>query len=158
MPPAGEADDTSVPRDLIPPPAGRKDRKAARLSQVLGIVWAIYLVAFFVLPQRYVHQPTLRALDAVLWPIARTLGKPAVVAVAAVGVAVLTLLIQKLATDNRRLWEAKRRATVLKRQVASLPKDSPKRAALTRLAAQVQIRTLATAMIPIGMPPPTIFP
>jgi pyruvate,water dikinase len=151
MPPAGEADDTSVPRDLIPPPAGRKDRKAARLSRILAMVWAIYLMAFFALPQRYVHQPTLRALDVVLWPIARTLGKPAVVAVVAVGVAVLTLLVQKLVTDNRRLREAKRRATVLKRQAGSLPKDSPKRAALTRLAAQVQVRTLAAAMIPIGI-------
>ena len=84
---------------------------AARLATGLAIVWAIYLIAFFVLPQQWVHQPTLRALDVVLWPIARTLGKPAVVAIVAVAVAVLTLLIQRFATDNRRLLEAKRRAT-----------------------------------------------
>ncbi len=125
LPPAGETDDTLVPRDLVPPPAGRKDRKAARVSRILAVAWAIYLVAFFVLPQRYVHQPTLRVLDVVLWPIARTLGKPAVVAVVAVGVAVLTLLVQKSATDNRRLREAKRRAAELKRRVRSFPEGTP---------------------------------
>jgi rifampicin phosphotransferase len=147
----GEGDDTFVPRDLIPPPVGRKDRKAARVSRGLAVVWTLYLIGFFVLPQRYVHQPTLRALDVVLWPVVRSLGKPAVVAVVAVGVALLTLLIQKLATDNRRLREAKRRATVLKRQAQSLPTDSPKRATLMRLAAPVQVRTLIAALVPVGI-------
>lgn len=147
---AGGADEMSVARDLIPPPAGRRDRGAARLSRVLAMGWAIYLIGFFLLPQRYVHQPMLRALDVVLWPIARTLGKPAVVAVVAVGVALLTLLVQKLATDNRRLREAKRRAAVLRRQARSLSKDAPKRAALVHSVAQVQIRTLVAAMVPVG--------
>ena len=145
------ADDTFVSRDLIPPPVGRKDRKAARVSRGLAMVWAIYLIAFFVLPQRYVHQPTLGALDVVLWPVVRSLGKPAVVAVVAVAVAVLTLLVQRFATDNRRLREAKRRAAVLKRQAQSLPKDSPRRATLTRLTAPVQVRTLVAALIPVGI-------
>jgi len=146
-----ETDDTFVARELIPPPVTRKDRKAARLSRVLAVVWAIYLVAFFVLPQQYVHQPTLRALDVVLWPLARSLGKPAVVAVVAAGLAVLTLFVQKLATDNRRLREAKRRAAALRRQAGLLPGDSPRRANLMRLAAGVQIRTLAAALIPVGL-------
>jgi hypothetical protein len=136
---------------LIPPPAGRKDRKAARVSRILAVAWAIYLVAFFVLPQRYVHQPTLRVLDGVLWPIARTLGKPAVVAVVAVVVAVVTLLVQRFATDNRRLREAKRRAAELKRRVRSFPEGAPGRVVLMRLIAQVQLRTLVAALIPVGL-------
>ena len=44
------ADDTFVPRNLMPPVAGRKDRKAARISRIFAVVWAIYLVAFFTLP------------------------------------------------------------------------------------------------------------
>jgi len=151
MPPAGGTDDTFIPRELIPPPAGHKDRQAARLSHILATAWAIYLLAFFLLPQRYVHQPTLRALDSVLWPIARSLGRPAVVAFVAAGVAVLALLIQKLATDNRRLREAKRRAAALRRQAALVPKNSPRRAVLMRLAAGVQIRTLAAALVPVGL-------
>jgi uncharacterized membrane protein (DUF106 family) len=115
------------------------------------MVWAVYLVAFFLLPQRYVRQPTLQVLDAVLWPIARTLGKPVVVVVVAVVVAVLTLLVQKLATDNRRLREAKRRARMLKKQAGTIPGDAPRHAAVTRLAAGVQIRTLAAALVPVGI-------
>jgi len=87
----------------------------------------------------------------VLWPLARSLGKPAVVGIVAVGVAVLTMLVQKFATDNRRLQEAKRRAAALRRQAALLAQDAPGRALLTRLAAGVQIRTLAAAMVPIGI-------
>jgi pyruvate,water dikinase len=149
--PPTDADDTCIPRELIPPPAGRKDRRAARLSRALAVIWAVYLVAFFALPQQWVRQPTLRALDVVLWPIARSLGKPAVVAVVAVVVVLVTLLVQKLATDNRRLREAKRRAGILRREAQLLPKDSPRRAALTRMAAVVQVRTLVAAMIPVGI-------
>jgi len=145
------ADDMSIPRELIPPPAGRKDHIAARLSRGLAIVWAVYLAAFVLLPQQWAHQPTLRALDLLLWPIARSLGKPAVVAVVAVSVALLVLLIQKFATDNRRLCEAKRRAGALRRQAESLPRDSPRRAALMRVAAGVQARTLTAALVPVGI-------
>ena len=151
MPPAETANDTSIPRDLVPPPAGHRDRKAARLSRDLAVVWTIFLLAFFLLPTQYVRQPTLRALDVVLWPLARSLGKPAVVAIVAAGIAVLTLIVQRLVTDNRRLREAERRAAALRRQAQLLPTGSPKRTAFTRLAAGVQIRTLAAAMIPIGI-------
>jgi uncharacterized membrane protein (DUF106 family) len=117
----------------------------------LAIVWAIYLITFFVLPQQWVHQPTLRALDGILWPIVRILGKPSVVAIVAVAVATLTLLIQRFATDNRRLLEAKRRAKAIRRQTDSLPKESRRQAALTRLATEVQVRTMMASMVPIGV-------
>lgn len=150
-PRAIDPDDTSIPRDLIPPPAGRKDRRAARLAATLAVVWAVFLVAFFALAQQWVRQPTLRALDRMLWPVVRSLGRPAVVAIVAVAVAVLTLLIQRFATDNRRLLEAKRRAKAIRREADPLPKGSPRHAALTRLAAEVQVRTLMASMVPIGL-------
>jgi phosphohistidine swiveling domain-containing protein/uncharacterized membrane protein (DUF106 family) len=149
--PAAGTDDVSIARVLLPPPAGRKDRQGARLSRRLALVWAVYLMAFFLLPPQYVYQPTLRVLDVVSWPLACTLGKPAVVAIVAAAVAVLTLLVQRLATDNRRLREAKQRAAGLRKQARLLPKDSPQRARLIRLAAGVQMRTLAAAMIPVGI-------
>jgi phosphohistidine swiveling domain-containing protein/uncharacterized membrane protein (DUF106 family) len=151
MPPAERADDAFLRRDLMPPPVGHKDRSAARLSRDLAVVWAIFLATFLVVPSQYVHQPTLQAMDIVLWPLARTLGRPAVVALVAAGVAVLTLVIQKLATDNRRLREAKRRAAALRQQAQSLPPDSPRRILLMRAAAGVQMRTLVATMIPVGM-------
>jgi pyruvate,water dikinase len=145
------SEDTSIPRELIPPPAGRRDRVAARLSAGLAAAWMVYLAAFLVLPQPWVRQPTMRTLDGVLWPIARSLGKPAVVALVAMGVALLALLVQRLVTDNRRLWEAKRRAGVLRRQAQSLPENSPRRTTLMRVTAAVQTRTLLAAMIPVGI-------
>jgi phosphohistidine swiveling domain-containing protein len=141
-----QAQTTSSPRPqtLAMPPAGRKDRRAARLSRGLAVVWAVYLAAFFLLPSQYVYQPTLGALDVILWPLVRSLGMPAVVAIVAAGVAVLTLIVQRLATDNRRLREAKRRAAALRGQARLLPTGSPR-------AADVQMRTLVAAMIPVGI-------
>jgi rifampicin phosphotransferase len=146
-----DPDDALIPQELIPPPDGRKDRKAAKISWALAIVWAVYSIAFFILPQQFVHQPTLKALDMVLWPIVRLQGKPAVVAIVALVLAVLTLLVQKLATDDRRLREAKRRAKVLKRQADLLPKDSSRRTALMNLVTMVQMRTMVAALIPVGL-------
>jgi hypothetical protein len=78
------------------------------------------------------------------------------------------LVVQKVATDNRRLQEAKRRAAALRKQAQLLPTDSPRdpgNAALlsgcssegqsgdwrSRQAAGVQMRTLVAAMTPIGI-------
>jgi rifampicin phosphotransferase len=145
------ANDVSIPRELIPPPVGSKDRRAGRLGGRIAVVWAVYIAAFSVLPQQWVHGPTLSALDAVLWPVVRSLGKPAVVAVVAAGIAILTLLTQKVTTDNRRLLEAKRRAAALKKQAGSLPVGSARRTALMHPIAQVQGRTLIAAMVPVGI-------
>ncbi|HOW71460.1 MAG TPA: PEP/pyruvate-binding domain-containing protein [Phycisphaerae bacterium] len=144
-------DDVCVSRDAVPPPFGRKDRRAARMRNVLALAWTVFLLGFFLLPESWVHQPSLAAMDWVLWPIVRFLGKPGVVVVVAVGLALLTLLIQKYLTDNRRLLEAKRRAAVLRIQADGLPEGSPRRRTLTRLAAGVQYRTLMAALVPVGV-------
>jgi pyruvate,water dikinase len=144
-------DDVHIPHALIPPPAGRKDRLAAKIRNITAIIWAVYLAAVFLTPDTWVYQPSLSFLDLFLWPIARHLGKPAVVAIVAAGLAALTLFLQKLITDNPRLLEAKRRAAALNAEAETLPKDSPRRLVMTRLAAPVQWRTLAAAMAPIGI-------
>ena len=102
--------DVGVSHELVPPPPGRKDRIAARVRNTLAAVWTAFLLAVFLLPERWVRQPALAALDLVLWPIVRALGKPATVAILAAAVAALSLVVQKVLTDNRRLLEAKRRA------------------------------------------------
>jgi pyruvate,water dikinase len=148
---AVDAQETSIQPELVPPPVGRRDRRAGRLSGWLAVGWGVYLAAFFLLPQSWVHRPTLQALDAVLWPVVRTLGQPAVVAIVAAIVAVSMLLIQKLATDNGRLREAQRRAAALRKAAATMAEQSPRQVALMRLAAGVQGRTLAAAMVPVGI-------
>ena len=122
--PAGaiDPDDVRVSFALVPPPPGRKDRMAARLRNMLAAFWMVFLPAVFLLPERWAYQPTLATLDFVLWPIVRALGKPATVAILAAGVAALSLVIQTLVTDNRRLREAKRRASALRALADALPR------------------------------------
>jgi hypothetical protein len=108
-------------------------------------------LAVFLLPERWAYQPTLAALDFVLWPMVRALGKPATVAMLAAGVAALSLILQRFVTDNRRLREAKRRAAALNALARTLPENSPRRGVLLALAAPVPLRGLLAAMVPIGI-------
>jgi phosphohistidine swiveling domain-containing protein len=145
------SDDPRVPHSLTPPPPGRKDRIAARVRNYCALIWTVYLLGFFFLPVHWVNRPTMQVLDFLLWPMVRSLGGPAVVAIVAAGVALATLLSQKFIADNRRLREAKRRAALLGKMANSLPSDSPRRAALLRLASPVQFRSFAAAMVPVGI-------
>jgi len=65
--------------------------------------------------------------------------------------AALTLVVQVLFTDNRRLLEAKRRAAALNKMAAALPPDSPRRTLLRRLAGPVSLRALSAALAPVGI-------
>ena len=143
--------DTHIPRELIPPPPGRKERRAAKLGMTAAALWMIYLLGFFFLPADYVYRPSLALLDLLLWPLVRFLGKPGVVAVVAAGMAAVLSLAQKFATDNRRLLEAKRRAALLVKQARMLPEDAPRRKEFLLLAAPVNFRVLAAAMVPVGL-------
>lgn len=124
-------------KNRIPGP-GKRDRRAARIRNVMAIIWGIFLLAFFALPKNWVHEPTMAWIDKILWPLVRTAGKPAAVAIIAFGIATLTLLLQKLLTDNDRLLEAKRRTGLIKDKV-------------NNLASVIQYRSLMAAMIPIGI-------
>ncbi len=135
-PPGDQIDpqDTRVTANRVPPP-GSKDRNSAKIRNIFLAVWLVYLAAAFGLPSRWLYLPSLHFLDRLLWPVARHLGKPAVVTIVATGLAVLTLILQKFLTDNRRLLEAKRRSALLNREADALPKDSRRRAALLNMAA-----------------------
>lgn len=144
-----DANDTRIPRPLIPPPAGAKDRRAASWRNIALAMWTIYLLGFFLLPKAFVQEPTLALLDFLLWPLVTALGKPATVAIVAAVVGATTLLVQKLSTDNVQLLEAKRRAALLNEQAKALPADSPRRKAMTSLAASVNSRLLMARLVPI---------
>lgn len=151
---AGETVDPAnvqIDFNLLPPPPGRKERKAARLRNWMALGWTLFLVAFFLLPASAVREPTMAILDVLLWPCVLWFGKPATVAIVATLIAVGTLLLQKLATDNRRLLVAKSRAAALQRQAKRLPTNSPRQMALLQAAGSVQLRTTMAAMVPIGV-------
>ena len=148
-----EADpiDPRLPRRSIPPPSGRKDRRVAAWRNVALGFWSVYLLGFFLLPKTYIQAPSLALMDFVLWPLVDVLGKPAVVAILAAGVGALTLLVQKLVTDNRALLEAKRRAAVLTQQARVLSTNSPRRKAMLDLVSSVNGRLLMAGLVPLAL-------
>jgi pyruvate,water dikinase len=146
-----DPEDTRIPGELAPPPPGCKERKASKLRNAAAVLWTFYLLGFFLLPKSIVYQPSLDLFDALLWPLVRHLGKPAAVGLVAAGLGVIMMLVQKLATDNRRLLEARRRAALLMKQSRSLPENSPRRRAFTQAAAMVDFRVLMAAMVPVGL-------
>jgi pyruvate,water dikinase len=153
--PAFESDhlatDTTVARELLPPPAGRKDRRARMLRNVGFGVWSVYLILLFVLPQSWLYQPSIAVLDFFLWPFVRMLGKPGAVALIAGALAALTMFGQKYLTDNSRLLIAKRRAGALTKEASKLPADSPRAAVLRRTAAAVQARVVGASFVPLAL-------
>jgi phosphohistidine swiveling domain-containing protein/uncharacterized membrane protein (DUF106 family) len=149
VPDAAEPSDTRIPRRLTPPPPGAKDLRVASWRNIALAVWAVFLLAFFLAPKAYVRDPALGLMDFFLWPLVVASGKPATVAVVAVAAAIATLLVQKLTTDNRNLLEAKRRAAALSREANSLPENSPRREAMTELAASVNGRLLMARLAPV---------
>ncbi len=140
-----------LPRALIPPPPGRKDRRAATWSNAALAFWTMFLLGFFFLPVSYLQEPSLALMDFFLWPLVNALGKPAVVAILAGSVCALTLIMQKLVTNNRALLEAKRRAAILTRQARTLPANSRRRAAMLAQVAGVNRRLLLAGLVPIAL-------
>src|SRR5205085_900703 len=112
--------DLRVSRNLIPPIRARKERQSAKIRNTFLLIWGIYLLAVFVLPENWLYQPTFRFLDVFLWPIIAHLGKPAVVIVVAAAIAAGSMLIQRYMTDNSRLREAKRRSNLLIKEANQL--------------------------------------
>ncbi|MDB5326321.1 MAG: pyruvate phosphate dikinase PEP/pyruvate-binding protein [Phycisphaerales bacterium] len=143
--------DVHIPQLLLPPPAGRKDRTAARWRNRAAAVWTVFLLAFFLLPNADVRWPTFAVFDAMLWQVIRVIGWPITVAILAMLTAAVTLLLQRAVTDNRRLLEAKRRAVLLRKRAAEWPVDSPRRVALLRAAAGVPARVLGASLVPAGL-------
>lgn len=144
-----DPDDTDIPQKLVPPSSGAKDQRAAWWRNAMLGIWTLYLLGFFFLAPAYVREPSLAVMDVVLWPVVRALGGTAVVAGVAVAVAALTLIAQKLATSNRALVEAKRRAAVLTREARSLPNTSPRRTVMTGLVTSVDRRVAMARLVPV---------
>lgn len=150
-PAAADEDDPRVSRELTPPVPGRRERAGARLVAAGVLVWGAYLAGAFVLPKAWLHGPTLRLLDAILWPLVPAVGMAGTVAIVAVAFAIIITVGQRVLTDNRRLRLAKRRAGLLRKAAAKLRGESPRRRAMAKLAAPVTGRILAAALVPIAV-------
>ena len=144
-------DSRSLPRELIPPPRGRRERRGAIVRNVCLAGWCLLLAAAFLLPDAWLYRPGMRGMDALLWPVVRAWGKPGAVIATGAVLAVAGLVGQRFLTDHHRLREAKRRAAALRKLAAGLPADSPRRQAMLRLAASVPSRLAAAAMLPLAL-------
>jgi len=142
--------DIRIAREKTPPIPGRIERRGALIRNVFLAVWTVFfLVYYFAGPG--LENVSFRILDAVLLPLVAAAGKPATVALIAALFALLTMVGQKLLTDNSRLREARKRAAALRKEAGSLPRDSARFKALTALAAPVQTRVAAAAFVPLAL-------
>ncbi|QOV91654.1 PEP/pyruvate-binding domain-containing protein [Humisphaera borealis] len=148
---AVDPNDTFIEARLLPPPPGGRDRRAGRWACAGLLVWGIFLVLAFLLPEHWLYQPSLRVLDAIFWPLVPMVGKPLTVAIIAALVAFTTMVMQRVLTDNRRLGEAKRRSDALSKQAALLPAGSPRLVSIRRATAAVQGRLFVSAMVPMAV-------
>jgi len=160
--PAGSSAAQAAPRRASPadvriapalriPPRSARERTLARVRRYAFAFWALFLAAAFALPEAWLYQPSMDALDAALWPLVPALGKVGAVAAIAGAMAIATMLLQRALCDNRRLREARRRSALLARQAAALPADAPRRRALLLASGGLQARLLGSAMVPIAL-------
>ena len=148
---ADDPQDVRIPRELVPPSAGRRERAGNRVRNITAIFWCVFLAAVFLLPDGWLYQPIFNLMDLLFWPLVKHLGKPGAVAVMAGTLAFVVMLTQRLLTDNSRLRVAKARERLLHKKAFALPKDSPRRAALLATAAPVQMRVVGASMVPLAV-------
>ena len=143
--------DAPLQREQVPPPPGAGEARSARWRWIGFIGWGVFLAAFFLLPPPWLHDPVIRALDLLLWPLVAAWGKAAVVAVVAAVTATLTLVGQRVFNDHARLVAAKQRSQRLTTEAAALPADSPRRARLVAASAGVQGRLTLASFTPLAL-------
>jgi phosphohistidine swiveling domain-containing protein len=146
-----DANDISVAPEKLPPIPGKRERRAARARNAGLILWGLFLFAAWCLPEKWLYQPSLHVLDALLWPLVRAVGRPGAVALVGTGLALLTALSQALLADNVRVREASRRARSLTSEAGALPLNSPRRDALMSIAVAVHLRVIGTGLVPVGI-------
>ena len=143
-------DDTRIAADRMPPIVGPAERRGATIRNVFLAFWGLFFLVFLLVPG-VLAGLSYKLLDAALLPVVVAAGKPVTVGLIAALFALLTMIGQKLLTDNRRLREARKRASALQKEARSLPKDSPRFKALTSLTAPVQTRVMKASFVPLAV-------
>ncbi len=146
-----EPENSAISRSIIPPPASEKERKINQLGLVAALIWAVFLAAVFLLPPNILHDPVMRLLDILIWPLIRLTGMAGAVAVIAGLFGLLPIFGQRFLTDNRRLFEAKKRSGILRKKAAQLPAESGTRKKMEALAGAVTARILKASMVPLAL-------
>ena len=143
-------EDTVVRYSMVPPPVSSKEKKANQLGVLVAVLWGLFLAAVYLLPEQVLHNPLISLIDSAIWPLIRNLGMIWTVAVIAVLFALIPIIMQKYLTDNRRLFEGKKRSAALLKEAKGLAVDSPRRKKLEELAAPLTMRVLRASMVPLA--------
>ena len=141
--------DTHIPAAMTPPPPGRIERACGKWATLATAAWTVFFLAMFLLPGTWLWHASMAVLDFCMLPLVGMIGRVATVATVAAGLAIFSIVAQRLLTDNRRLAESKRRAGILGKQSAKMPEGSPRRKALQQAASGVQYRLLKAALFPL---------
>jgi pyruvate,water dikinase len=150
-------DSTANPADryfapeTIPPPVGTWERKTGTWAVWAAVLWGTFLALVYLLPEPWLHNPLMRGLDGILWPLVNRFGRVGGLALIAAALAGLLMLLQRTITDNPRMLAARNRAARLREMTSSLPPDTPRRQRAEQLAKPVTMRLLASAMVPIAL-------
>jgi len=141
--------DTRIPAAMVPPPPGRIERADGRWAKRALAVWTVFFLAMFLLPGTWLYDATIAVFDFFMLPMVDRLGRPGTVAAVAAVLATVSIVGQRLLTDNRCLAESKRRAGSLRKQASKLPEGSLRRKAFEQAASAVQLRLLYAALFPL---------
>jgi len=141
--------DARIAAAMSPPPPGRIERACGGWAKASTLVWTVFFLTMFLLPGTWLYDTSMSALDFCMLPLVGSIGRVATVAVVAAGLALFSIVAQRLLTDNRRLAEAKRRASVLRKEASRLPAGSHRRGAFEQAGSGVQYRLLKAAIFPL---------
>lgn len=139
-------DDVTLERAMCPPMVSQQERSSGKWGLMAAIFWGVFLGAVYGLPAALLKDPLFALLDNLLWPLIPRVGMAWTVALIGSVFAIVPILIQRVATDNGRLYTAKKRSNVLQKLANKLPKDSARRLAMEQAAKPVSMRLLKASM------------
>jgi len=131
---------------LRPPIIGKTEQFTNQLGLMAALFWGLLLGLMYIMPESWLRQPVYSLIDMLIWPVVRAVGMEWTVAITGSFFAIVPLLIQKYFGDNKRLYEAKKRAANLLKLSKKLDQKSSRRKNLLDYAKPVTIRTLKASM------------
>lgn len=147
---AKEPDAASAPPADEIPPVTPAERSGWKWAWIATGIWAVYFIFAFGVSPRLFQAPANSIFDTIFLPAWRMAGPVAMVALVAAAIAVATLVLQRLVTDNRRLLAVRDAVNALRKRAQNLSPEDPQRTAMLTLAGRNQRRILFAALVPLA--------
>ena len=131
---------------LRPPVIGKTEQFTNQLGLAVALFWGLLLGLMYIMPESWLKEPVYSLIDTLIWPFVSAVGMVWTVAITGTFFAIIPLLIQRYFGDNKRLYEAKKRAANLLKLSNKLDQKSSRRKNMLGYARPVTIRTLKASM------------